>query len=107
MGRQHIILTVTLVFTVLSFSRCKEDRISTSKQNGIILWSGPVAADGCDWLIKIDNESFHSDNLPDNFKKDGMKVKIKYSIKPPANDFFCGIAASSYRTIDIESISKK
>src|SRR5690349_14303586 len=106
MGWKNFISAFSLVAILLS--GCKEDRISSGKNDGIVSWKGLVAADGCDWLIEIGNDLYHPDNLPEDFKVDGLKVKINYSVKPPSDNFHCSMNPSTfYRTIHIKSISAK
>ena len=80
-----------LLFMIVS--GCKKENNSNTKTktpgvgNAMILDTGPVAADGCGWLIKVGSNYYHADNLPEQFQKDSLNVNIDYN--PSTSKFQC------------------
>lgn len=64
---------------------CKKENNSTTKikthgvGNAMIVNTGDIAADGCGWLVKIDSNYYHADNLPDQYQKNNLNVNIDYN----------------------------
>lgn len=106
MTRPLFFLSISLILLVVPFSACKKDRICSTEKDAVIHWSGEPELDGCDWQVLIDNTPYHPENLPVNFKIEGLKVKVKYTIKEKQNDYWCSFGIT-LKTIDIKSISKK
>lgn len=85
----------------------KESTTSVNSLSANISYTGIVATDGCGWLIKIGNVTYHPDNLPADFQVNNLNVIISGNI---TNDkFVCGDAANSpgLPVIHITSIIKK
>lgn len=59
-------------------------------KEGRVLDTGPVAADGCDWVILIDSTQYHPEELPAAFQQNDLEVLVKYQLLP--DTFFCGWA---------------
>ena len=75
-------------------------------KNATIIYSGPVEADGCGWLIKTDDShNFHPDALSSSFQEDLLPVKITYTLT--TDNFICGIAALQIPVIHLTSIQKR
>jgi hypothetical protein len=67
--------------------------------------TGLPEADGCGWMIKVDTTYYSPTSLPNEFKKDSLRVKVAY--KALATKYQCGIAANlKYTQIDLKSIQK-
>src|SRR5580698_8586408 len=65
-------------------SSCKKLENSTPpktlKTNAIIVNSGEIAADGCGWLIRLNDQTeFSPVNLSADFQQDNLKVNITYT----------------------------
>jgi len=78
---------------------CSKDKTAgkNSKTSGqveaVVIWSGAVAADGCDWYIKVDETTFyHPDVLAEEFKEHNLNVKISYEVTDQI--FGCGWGAT-------------
>jgi hypothetical protein len=56
-----------------------------------VIDAGEPLADGCGWLIKIDNVTYRPDNLSSYFKINNIQVKIKYTVSDA--DYVCGWGA--------------
>lgn len=85
------------LFTFAAISCQKEKNTSA-----IIRDYGPIAADGCGWMIDIDGAIYKATNLDSAFHKDGLEVKVDYRLVD--TDFVCGLAAISYDQIEISKI---
>jgi hypothetical protein len=100
-----------LIFFVLAFLlfSCKKDRSCETCNSGfkdaVILYTGPVEGDGCDWVIKTGtNQLYHPDILAAGFRENQLNVKICYEMTD--EEFRCGIAASVMPVIHILQIKK-
>lgn len=85
-----LLLAGTLIFAGCKKSD-KQDSSRLVKMEATIYNSGPVAADGCDWTIKVGDVSYHPDNLTEDLKITGQKVIIDAQILD--QQFICGWAA--------------
>ena len=67
--------SLLVLICLLAFSACKKEDefLYATIHDG-----GEIELDGCGWLIETSAETFKPQNLPDEFKIDGMEVKIKY-----------------------------
>ena len=78
------LLGVCLVLLVSIQLGCKKETNKakplgiTKKANALIINTGPVAADGCGFLVKVDSNFYHADNLPSQFQRDSLIVDIDY-----------------------------
>jgi hypothetical protein len=87
------LICVIVIITIAS--GCKKENsgsktITHISTNAVIINSGPVAADGCGWLIHINgtNEEYSPVNLSPDYQKDSLKVNIAYHVL--TTKFFCG-----------------
>jgi len=71
---------------------------------GLIRFTGNVALDGCGWVIDVENETFHPNNLSTEFQIDSLKVKLSYKLT--SENFNCGFG-NSFKTIQISSIAQQ
>jgi len=77
------------LLAVLLFAGCKKKACSSLTSNGIVLDQGPVAADGCDWVIQLDNGvSYHPHALSTAFQVNNKPVKLCYTLT--SDTFLCG-----------------
>jgi hypothetical protein len=103
---------LTIVFFAIIITSCKKTTnpaITAPKNtNAIIIYTGEVAADGCGWLVKINDtgEEYSPVNLSPAFQKDSLKVNITFSVL--TTKFACGSLANNpgITQIQIGSISK-
>jgi hypothetical protein len=66
---------------------CKKDK-QTFEASGTLEYTGDVAYDGCDWLIKINSEYYHPENLTEENKLNHAKISVSYQLL--SNRFHCG-----------------
>jgi hypothetical protein len=99
---------LALIFLLFS---CKKDRSceACDTENGfkdaIILYTGPIEGDGCDWVVKIGaDQHYHPDKLGTEFKENELNVKICYELT--TDEFRCGIAALPMPVIQVLAIKK-
>ena len=91
---------------------CKKDSngktTAHSTANAIIINTGPVAADGCGWLVKINgtNQEYSPVNLSSTYQIDSLKVNITYHVL--TTRFSCGNLAGNpgIAQIQLDAISK-
>ena len=66
-------VVITMLLSMLSCAKEKSCEACLPshqpEKTGVIFYSGPVAADGCDWCIRVDNVTYSPDNLTDAFKQ--------------------------------------
>lgn len=95
---------VILIFSCKKEQSCKSCHDKDFK-NATVLWSGPVAADGCDWVIKIDSAHvYHPDMLDTVFMHSELDVRICY--KETVDKFHCGFTGSGIPVIHVIDIKK-
>jgi hypothetical protein len=99
-----------LALLFLLFS-CNKDRScegcdnNTCFKDATILYTGPVAGDGCDWVIRIGtNQLYHPDLLAEEFKENELPIKLCYELT--TDEFRCGIRASVMPVIHVVKIKK-
>jgi len=91
MRKIRTVIYLMLLITIAS--GCKKENNGNTKAktsgvgNAMIVNTGPIAADGCGWLVKIDSNFYHADNLPVQFQKDNLNVNIDYN--PSTSKFQC------------------
>jgi hypothetical protein len=59
--------------------------------NATIINEGDPAADGCGWLVKINetDSTYNAPNLADQYKVNGLKVQVAY--EKLSERFYCGM----------------
>ena len=85
--------------TIIALSCNKGSRTSVNPtMSGIkatIINTGPIAADGCDYLVQTASATFyHADNLPVAFQKDKLNVVLSYNLSDAA--FQCGMNPNTH-----------
>lgn len=104
---KKIKLTIFLVLSLgfLAISCEKKDELNQQHTNGLVLYYGDPAVDGCGWMIKIDTVVYAPVNLDANFQKDSLKVVVDYqTLKSTWN---CGWRSSGYQQIKIGNIKQQ
>ena len=81
-----ILLSLVLI---LSSSTCGKKRQLTCAKEIIINYEGPLAGDGCEWVVTSDGQRFHPLSLDDNMKQNGMHAHAAYKLT--GDTFYCGI----------------
>jgi len=97
---------ISIIFFCFSCTKdrsCEKCPDKNTYTNATIIFTGPVATDGCDWLIKIDDtHTYHPDVLNAAFQQDQLMVKISYELT--SDKFICGIAATQIPVIHVLDI---
>ena len=100
-------LLIAIIFINLA---CKKDTScekcigNVITKDATIIYSGPVEADGCSWLVKIATQSYHPDVLDAAYEHDQLTVKVTYKLT--SGKFLCGIAVMEIPVIHIIKIEK-
>ena len=97
--------TFLLFLACMLLCTCKKEYSATA----IILDEGNIAADGCGWMIKVNNNIYHPDNLPEQYQVNNLTVSIKYRLLN--SHWSCGLTPTSAQsdssnTIHLSSINK-
>ena len=101
---------IFLFLSIFFFSCHKEDSCkSCNTEQGyvdaIVLDTGPLASDGCGWVVRIGNDQYyHPDALNAEFMQNNLNVKICYELT--TDQFHCGIAGSGMPVIHVLEIRK-
>ena len=77
---KNLLLKVLLfiaLLTALAYSGCKKDG-EIVLTDATIINAGAVAADGCGWVIRVNDVNYSPVNLDDKFKVNELKVGIYY-----------------------------
>ncbi|MBE9583037.1 hypothetical protein IM792_01110 [Mucilaginibacter sp. JRF] len=103
--KPNTLFTALLVALSFAVASCKKDK-NAKEAEGIIMNTGTPAADGCGWLIQMNNVMYSPDNLPASFMQDSMQVKVTYNTL--TTRFSCGmIAGNGFPQIHLTNIRKK
>ena len=104
-------MKIIVVFLMLCFCSCAkekscEDCIPTHQpaKNGVVIYTGPVAGDGCEWCIVIDGVNYSPDNLSTAFQQTDLPVNVEYQLT--GQTFGCGFGNIQLHVIHITSIRK-
>jgi len=74
-------LSIACILMLVASSCKKLDNTSAPvTANATVINSGPIAADGCGWLIRLnDSTEFSPVNLSAGFQQDNLKANIAYT----------------------------
>ena len=102
--KQWVIIVSLFLFSCSKDKAADKAHKASGQVDAVVIWSGLVAADGCDWYIKTGETTFyHPDTLPEAFKQHNLSVKINY--KTTEEIFSCGWGATM-PVIQLLEISK-
>jgi len=95
-------VALLLIVSLMACSKKKDncDQYTDAK----IIWTGPVAGDGCDWAIYMNETYVHPDYLPESFKENNKQVKLCY--KETKELFHCGLSGTGMPVIAIKDIKE-
>lgn len=99
------------LFLIVSYACTKqpiptpEDSLTQTSVTAQVINTGPVAADGCGYLIRTaDNQDLKAVNLDAVFMQNKLKVSLTYTTS--SKKFSCGLTGTEFPTIEIVSIAK-
>jgi hypothetical protein len=99
-------IDIFLIFFVFSCTKersCENCIDTNTYKNATIVFEGPVATDGCGWLVKInDTLTYQPDVLNVAFQQDELPVKIIYELT--SDKFTCGISGLQISIIHVIDI---
>ena len=90
----------------LAFFSCKKEQQSFCI-DAVVKWGGEPELDGMGWYLKLESDSsiaYKPENLPDNFKQDGLAVNS--CLYETNNKFYC-MCAYPMAYFHITSIQKR
>ena len=100
-----------LLFLLLCLCSCEKEKSCETclpshqpEITGLVYYAGPIAGDGCEWCIRIDNVTYSPDNLDDAFKQTDLPVVLKFELT--GTTFGCGFGNSQLPVIHITQIRK-
>ncbi|OJJ22442.1 hypothetical protein BKI52_07105 [marine bacterium AO1-C] len=100
-----------LLLLIVSYACTKQSAPDPETQStvptiGIIKYTGPLAADGCDYVFRTsDNRDLKPLNLPTTFEQDGLAVKIEYTLSNES--YSCGLMPNALQTINVTKIERQ
>jgi len=88
-----ILFVISVALLIVVGSSCKKENGSKSvvriTASALIIYTGPIAADGCGWLVKIDSNAYYAENLPLEYQKNNLAVDVSY--EKISSGFQCGL----------------
>lgn len=103
--RYKIYITVALSAISIAFWACKKEE-RTIQADGLILNLGSPAADGCGWVIQINDTHYKPEHLDEAYQQDSLVVRIDYKLLK--TQYSCGLVANiGMPNIKIKNIRKK
>jgi hypothetical protein len=100
---KYFLLLATFFGVSCTKEQSCENCIDNTVHNATIVFGGPLATDGCGWLVKTDDgHTYHPDLLNVDFQHDQLPVRIAY--RQTSDTFICGIAALEIPVIHLISI---
>jgi len=108
MKKVKIFLILLGMIGIVAFS-CKKNKLDSLSINqnlqGLILYYGDPAVDGCGWMIEINKVAYSPILLDSTFRKDSLKVILDYQLL--ASTWNCGWRSPGYNQIEIKAIKKQ
>jgi hypothetical protein len=100
-----LVITISCLLSA-SYIGCKKDNNIKSDKTGTVINYGNPSADGCGWVIRVDQVDYKPENLDKTYEVNNLKVNIDYNLLK--SSYQCGLAANiGFSYIHINSISKK
>lgn len=102
--------TTTLLLSIfcmgLTLAACKKNtNACTNTVAAVILDRGPVAGDGCGWVVRIDSMDYHPTSLASSYQTDSLKVTISYALD--TSHFYCGLLPTAMPVIRVNCIERR
>jgi hypothetical protein len=97
------LIPVLMVHTASSCN--KDEHVMLESQQGLVLFFGDSAVDGCGWVIEIGDGIYSPVTLQSEFQKDSLGVIVDYKIL--SSEWNCGWREPGYRQIEILKIEIK
>ena len=101
-------VAIVIILCLGYFAGCKADPEENSALLNVkatIINGGAFATDGCGWLIRTDSANYSSDNLPDRYLVNNLKVVVTAAVTAKRSGCTGGVANfPGYVVIHIHSI---
>ena len=99
-------LLLCLFSLCLALAACKKNtNACTNSVAAVILDRGPVAGDGCGWVVRIDSTDYHPMSLASAYQTDSLKVNVSYSLD--TSHFYCGLLPAAMPVIRVTCIEQR
>ena len=99
--RQTYKCLVFVLIIGLILCACNKTTSLTAAQ---VIYSGPIALDGCGWLIETAQETYMPELLDSSFQIDSLQIFINYDLLGFRSA--CGLVPDAFETIEITHIEK-
>lgn len=101
----YLVVLAVVLFSCKKDKSCEKCNSETGFVEATVIYSGPMEADGCGWLVKVGADHYyHPRELDSDFRQNELAVRICY--ETTGDKFICGIGALGIPVIDILSIEK-
>jgi hypothetical protein len=95
------IITLTFLSCFFILMSCEPDE-SSFDYEGIVIWAGEPASDGCGWLININDSTYSPINLGSSYQIDSLNIFLSFNKLDTRNH--CGWRQPGYAEIEITKI---
>jgi len=89
---KYLAFSLSILFSISSCDQ-EEWNSSTTEDSdlvsniALVRYGGPIAADGCGWLIEYNNKTYKAFELPEKWQIDSLYLNASFNVT--GNDFFC------------------
>ena len=98
--QKHKCITLVLIIGLILCTCNKTPSLTTAR----VIYSGPIALDGCGWLIETAQETYMPELLDSSYQIDSIQIFINYDLLGFRSA--CGLAPNAFETIEITHIEK-
>ncbi len=95
------IITLSFFSFLFLFVSCEPEE-SHFDYEGMIVWAGEPASDGCGWLVNIDDSTYSPINLASSSQIDSLIIFLNFDKLDTRNH--CGWRQAGYAEIEITNI---
>jgi hypothetical protein len=109
--KQTVAMRTALICFLFFLCACSKDKScedcvpSPIGTFGTVEYAGPVAADGCDWVIIINGSHYHPDELDPGYLHSSTEVELEYFTT--GDIYRCGFANTGIPVIHITRIKRR
>lgn len=84
---------------MLSSGMCHKHPHNDCDNYVVFNYEGPVAGDGCDWVVTANGQRFHPAQLDDSMKQDSLVARANYTLT--GDTFYCGLLPMGLPVIEL------
>lgn len=106
-----IFVLLGLPMLLFGATACQTDGDALTSE-AMLLWTGPIAADGCGYFLEIDGQEYKPSNediIPESFQqRDSSAVVVTYRWLKEPQEYTCGMLPTRHSsTLEIISIEQR